>query len=596
VDTSTEEELYFRKVGEVEYTLSENRIRLKEKACIYFDTYFNSLSIGKWKKYTKIKNVYVTLKLKGKLKIRLVRKERIGREVINHFLNEEIVETSEETAEETVTLQFEDNQCYSIYSIDFIALEDSEFYGGFYWTDVKPDEKEIAFLALDICTYKREQFVEKNMKRIEEKLWRSDSLDGYQIFREYLDIFLIDNAKTLEESKFNSAYLHLIKNKNVGGAGGFTRGLIEIKKLQEKKGYTHALLMDDDVAIEVESLFRTWTLLSLMKEEYKEAFVGGAMLRLDRSYIQVESGAVWNAGNLINKKSGLDLRSIEACLYNETEEKVDYCAWWYCTIPLEIVREDNLPLPIFIRGDDVEYGLRNAKKIILMNGICVWHEPFENKYSSSMFYYILRNRLINNAIHHIAPKKEEFIKIMENQVRAELYLYRYKNVHLLLRGVMDFYKGIDWLMKQDGEKLHKKIMKKGYQMKYIEELGESFDYPTYERALQEKAKTTYIHRVVRRLTVNGTYLKPIHTVSITSVVDGKQINVYRANKVINYDKSSQKGFLTERNIEEVKKCKKLLKQAIAATNIFYDKVNQEYEKRGKELMQSEFWKQYLEIS
>ncbi len=589
VETSTEEELYFRTVGEVEYTLSQNKILLKEKACLYFDTYFNSLSIGKWKKYTKVKHVFVNLKIKGKAKIRLIRKERIGEEVQSHFLNESILES----AGEEVTLKFEDSNTNGIYSVDIVALEDTEFYGGFYWTD--QDADRFAKIALNICTFRREKFVEKNMGLIEEKLWGIDFCSNYKIFRKNLHIFLIDNASTLEKNKFNTDYIYLIQNKNVGGAGGFTRGLIEIKKLQKEEGYTHALLMDDDIVIEVESLFRTWVLLSLLKEEYKKAFIGGAMLRLDKAYIQVESGALWDRGYLVSRKSGLDLRSVEACLYNETEEKVDYCAWWYCAVPLEIVTENNLPLPIFIRGDDVEYGLRNIKKVILMNGICVWHEPFENKYSSSMFYYILRNRLIDNAIHHIALDKKEFIKVMEKQVRVELYLYRYKNARLLMRGVMDFYKGIDWLKEQDGEKLHKWIMNEGYKMQYIEELEEGFDYPSYKNALGEKVKTSLGHRIIRRVTINGTFLKPKCKVAVTSVADGKHSNVYRAEKVINYDKVSQKGFITKRDVKEAKACERLLKRVIAATNQYYDKVNEEYAERGKELMQSEFWKHYLGI-
>ena len=97
-------------------------------------------------------------------------------------------------------------------------------------------------------------------------------------------------------------------------------------------------------------------------------------------------------------KAGLELESCEACLLNEVEESAEYNAWWYCCFPLEIVTEENLPLPLFIRGDDVEYGIRNMKQLILMNGICVWHEPFENKYSSFLEYYIIRNQLITNAL------------------------------------------------------------------------------------------------------------------------------------------------------------------------------------------------------
>ena len=162
---------------------------------------------------------------------------------------------------------------------------------------------------------------------------------------------------------------------------------------------THVLLMDDDILLEPESLFRTYVLLRTLKEQYRDAFIGGAMLRLDHQNIQVEAGAAWYAGNLASRKSNLNLNTLDACLYNETEEYCEFNAWWYCCIPMHIVRPDNLPLPIFIRGDDVEYGLRNMKHLILLNGICVWHEPFENKYSSFLSYYILRNMLYDNALH-----------------------------------------------------------------------------------------------------------------------------------------------------------------------------------------------------
>lgn len=93
-------------------------------------------------------------------------------------------------------------------------------------------------------------------------------------------------------------------------------------------------------------------------------------------------------GNLISNKSNLNMNVTWDCLFNEIEEYTEFNAWWYCCFPMDVVSEENLPLPIFIRGDDLEYGLRNMKHLILMNGICVWHEPFENKYSSFLEYYI----------------------------------------------------------------------------------------------------------------------------------------------------------------------------------------------------------------
>lgn len=76
--------------------------------------------------------------------------------------------------------------------------------------------------------------------------------------------------------------------------GGFTRDLIEIMTHNDELHVTHALLMDDDIVIEPESLIKTYRILTLLKEEYEDAFIGGAMLRLDKQAIQVEAGASWN--------------------------------------------------------------------------------------------------------------------------------------------------------------------------------------------------------------------------------------------------------------------------------------------------------------
>ena len=43
----TEEVLYFRRAGEVQYCLADDYITLKEEAAVFFDTYFNSFSAGK---------------------------------------------------------------------------------------------------------------------------------------------------------------------------------------------------------------------------------------------------------------------------------------------------------------------------------------------------------------------------------------------------------------------------------------------------------------------------------------------------------------------------------------------------------------------
>ena len=74
-------------------------------------------------------------------------------------------------------------------------------------------------------------------------------------------------------------------------------------------------------------------------------------------------------------------------------------------------------------------------------------------------------------------------------VMGEVNRYRYKNADLLIRGVRDFLKGIDWLEQTDAEALHKEIMAYGYKAQPVDQLDVPFDYSRYLYATKEKKKT-----------------------------------------------------------------------------------------------------------
>lgn len=207
--------------------------------------------------------------------------------------------------------------------------DDSVFYEGHYSGEIELQCP--VKIALDICTFKCEKFIEANINLLNEKFLENPN----SFMHDKLEVFVSDNAHTLDIDKISTDKVHIVQNKNVGGAGGFTRGMIEIMNVREQKEITHILVMDDDVRIEPESMYRTCTLLSCLKEQYKDAFVGGAMLRLDRQYQQVESGGVWNSGNLISLKSGLNLQEVEPILYNEIEEGVQFNGIRQATLRLE---------------------------------------------------------------------------------------------------------------------------------------------------------------------------------------------------------------------------------------------------------------------
>ena len=591
----TEKELYFRldrteqgltEGKNAQYSYEEQTIAFNKRGKLWFDTYFNGLSIEKWTKYTSVENVSLRISISGKFKVVLVNKEKLHGDILEKILCEKIVESD---VPQDIVIPYTDGNGRGMYTFGIEALKDnSKFYGGAYLADV--DEKDIknVKIGIGICTFKREAFIEKNIKILNETILQNQQSPLYG----HLEVFIADNGKTLDRDKLQSENIHIFPNRNLGGAGGFTRDMIEMMQNNDKYHITHVLLMDDDIVIEPEALVKTYLLLSLIKDAYADAFIGGAMLRIDQQYRQVESGAVWNGGYLDSLKQNLDLRSCEACLYNEVEEYTEFNAWWYCCFPISVVRPDNLPLPIFIRGDDLEYGLRNMKKLILMNGICVWHEPFENKYSSFLEYYIMRNLLIDNAFHCQWYGKKQLNKTMFKHCIQEIMFYRYKNVELYLQGIKDFLKGPKWLMEQDGEALHQKVMSSGYKSQNLDELPMGFNYPVYEHSFQ--MYNTRKTKLKRNLTFNGLFL-PTKGENVVSMAHAKTPQFYRMKRVMQYDASAKKAFITERSFGMSMKCLMKTIGMVFTVSFKLKKAQKAYREEGLKLRTLEFWKGYLEI-
>ena len=76
-----------------------------------------------------------------------------------------------------------------------------------------------------------------------------------------LKICISDNAGTLEPEKIENPEIHVVKNKNLGGVGGFTRTMLEYLNGEEK--ISHVLLMDDDAIILPETIERNYLFLNI---------------------------------------------------------------------------------------------------------------------------------------------------------------------------------------------------------------------------------------------------------------------------------------------------------------------------------------------
>lgn len=584
VGRCTETELYFRLGKKTEYRGDKKSITFRKHAVVAFDTYFNGFSIEKWMKYTVLQELALRLSLSGKFKVTLLGKDQIHNDVLTKVISETVVECDGRGEFE---FPYTLGEKKGMYTFRLEALSDGAcFFGGTYITDLAQERIRDVKIGIAICTFKREAFVEKNIRILNEEILNNPASPLYGRVK----VFIADNGKSLDRERLSSENICINPNRNLGGAGGFTRDLIEMMNHNEELGITHALLMDDDIVIEPEALVKTYRILSLLKDDYEDAFVGGAMLRLDKQAIQVEAGASWNGGYLNSLKHNLNLKKCKSCLYNEVEEYTEFNAWWYCCFPMKIVTPDNLPLPIFIRGDDLEYGLRNMKHLILMNGICVWHEPFENKYSSFLEYYIMRNQLIDNSFHCQWYGAKQLTKAMLGHCMREIMFYRYKNVDLYLRGIRDFLKGPEWLMKQDGEALHQSVMAAGYKAQELEQLDMAFSYPVYQESYEyvDNKKS----KIKRLLTFNGLFLRAKGT-NIIPMAAARPVHFYRKKRVMQYDVTSRKAFITEKSVGASLRYMGKVFGLICVLPFRLKKAQQAYRTEGMRLRTLAFWNEFL---
>ena len=125
-------------------------------------------------------------------------------------------------------------------------------------------------------------------------------------------------------------------------------------------------------------------------------------------------------------------------------------------MPLAALDKNELPLPLFIKADDIEYGMRLGKKLVFVNGISVWHHAFDEKPAPYLSYYVLRNVFIVDAIiikRFLALKLSFRMALL---LGKRLFTAPW-SIEFIYQAVDDFLKGPDFLLELDGEKMNGQV-------------------------------------------------------------------------------------------------------------------------------------------
>ena len=167
------------------------------------------------------------------------------------------------------------------------------------------------------------------------------------------------------------------------------------------------------------------------------------------------------------RHAGLDLRQPSSLQALTDYVPMDYNGWWMFGFPLAMTREVGLPLPCFIRGDDVEYGLRLNEaglRTVGLPGVAVWHEPFYVKIGNWQLYYEVRNQLVAAALH-LGLRRNHATTVMLKHLLVHLLTFRYFSAAMILRGINDFLLGPS-VLAQDPRALHAAVV--GLKARYPE--------------------------------------------------------------------------------------------------------------------------------
>ena len=374
--------------------VSRRTARLVAGSDVSFASYFNAFPLMHWAASTDVRTVSLVLELSGRGQVRLVRTDARG-----HATRLEAVRFD---GAQTVRLDVptagaaDGGWCW----FEVTASADVEIGPGRWEVDDVPSDGTV---TVAVTTFNKPDYCVRTLRA----LATDDDVLGV------LDrVVVVDQGsrKVAAEPGFDEARdalgdrLRVLDQPNLGGSGGFSRGMLEA----DAAGSTHVMLLDDDVAIEPESIFRAVRFADACS---RPTIVGGHMFDMYRptnlhavSEIVQQSNFMWGPADPDHRLVDFSQESLRATRWLHRRPRADYNGWWMCLIPTAVVREIGLSMPFFIKWDDAEYGLR-AKAAgvptVSLPGVALWHITWQDKDDAIDWqaYFHARNRVVSALLH-----------------------------------------------------------------------------------------------------------------------------------------------------------------------------------------------------
>ncbi|HET8641523.1 MAG TPA: glycosyltransferase [Pseudonocardiaceae bacterium] len=431
--------------------VSRTAVCIPAQSEVSFASYFNAFPASYWRRWTTLDEVVLRLSIMGSCRVDVYRSKADGTAV---HVRGEIIEGAGTRD----------------YHLELAPFTD----GGWYWFDVTTEDEEVvlsdsgwyapvaapgrANLAIGITTFNRNTDV----------LGVLAALGSDSLVRDALNtVFVVDQGsrKVREAAGFETAAaglgdkLRLVEQPNYGGSGGYARGMYEALTTTDAD---QIMFMDDDIVLEPDSVLRA---IAFSRFAERPMLVGGQMLSVQARSVLQSMGEVvdrfvmrWRIAPNCELNHDFAQESLRESEKLHRRIDVDYNAWWMCLIPRVVAERIGLPMPLFIKWDDAEYGLRAGSAgfpTATVPGIALWHMPFEDKddVTDWQAYFHLRNRLVAAALHGTDPSGRGLLKETLKITLKHLLSLQYSTVALQDMAINDFCAGPHALFDQLGTAL-----------------------------------------------------------------------------------------------------------------------------------------------
>jgi galactofuranosylgalactofuranosylrhamnosyl-N-acetylglucosaminyl-diphospho-decaprenol beta-1,5/1,6-galactofuranosyltransferase len=424
--------------------LGRHSFRVDGGERISFGTYFNGFAASYWRRWTVVTDVTLHVRVSGDQASVIVyrsmpngRSQRVESVRLDgsgpHDLSFELPLTP-----------FGDGGWYWF---DLIAgHEDAVLEEASWVSEVPADRAEPGSVTIGITTMNRPDFCAKLLAQIGADEDVHSILDEVIVAEQGTQLVSHDEGFPRAEELLRGK-LRVIEQANMGGSGGYARSQLETLEAGRS---TYMMCMDDDVVCEPESIIRAVTFGDLCR---RPTIVGGHMFSL------YSKARLHSFGEIINRyrfwwmsppsvETDWDFagRNLRSARWLHRRIDVDFNGWFMCLIPTEVLRTVGLSLPLFIKWDDSEFGVRAGEAgfpTVTMPGTAVWHVPWTDKNDALDWqaYFHQRNRTVAALLHSPYERGGRVVRESFNHQVKHLFALQYSTAELRHRALEDVLAG-----------------------------------------------------------------------------------------------------------------------------------------------------------